>query len=192
MYTLVLCMAMGSNPAMPTGHRDIGYHNSDWSGESAVRPEAHRHRRGGGCNGCNGGGCYGGCYGGYGCSGGYGSRSGCYGCSGGYSCYGGCYGGRVSGYRSYYAEGGSPYNQLPPPTEKRRASRIEENGRGEQELDQDSSLDQPTKGQSDARPTDIEKIPAPTPVGAAAEIQVPVRTQPRERFRLLAAFRSRR
>jgi uncharacterized protein (TIGR03000 family) len=61
-------------------------------------PDCGRHRRGGGCSGCYGGGCYGGCYGGGGCWGG-----GCYG--GGYYS-GGCYGGGCYGGGSGYAYGG--------------------------------------------------------------------------------------
>src|SRR5437879_5278433 len=106
MYNLVLLMALGNSPALPSAHREIGYRNSSWAGESAVRQEPQRHRRGG-CYGCYGGGCYG-CYGGcYGCSGGYSCSGGyvvhetrrhggrgscygsCYGCYGGYSCAGG-------------------------------------------------------------------------------------------------------
>ncbi len=80
MYSMVLMAALTTGVDMP----DLG-------------------RRGGSCNGCNGGG-YGCNGGGYGCNGGcYGRNGGCYGCNGGcYGCNGGCYGcngGRRAGRR---------------------------------------------------------------------------------------------
>lgn len=81
MYSMVLMVAMTSNPALP----DFG-------------------RRGrGGCCGCYGGYARGGCYGGYGyggCYGGYGYG----GCYGGYG-YGGGYGGWGYGYGGGYGRG---------------------------------------------------------------------------------------
>jgi uncharacterized protein (TIGR03000 family) len=102
MYSIVLAMALSNGAATPAWHPGEDYLSGSRYGDYGHRE--YRHRRGGGCCGCSGGGgCYGGgCWGGGGCYGGRGyvSSGGCCGCygGGGYMMMGhGCYGGVIMG-----------------------------------------------------------------------------------------------
>jgi uncharacterized protein (TIGR03000 family) len=126
MYELVLMMALSNGPTTASPQPDLDTPAVKTYGLHGHRE--YRHRRGGRCCGCSGGGggCYGGwggcsggwggCYGGYGCSGGYMAGYGCAGGGGGYGCAGGyaMYGGSAGGYAGYYAYPGmSGYAAFP-------------------------------------------------------------------------------
>jgi uncharacterized protein (TIGR03000 family) len=96
MYGIVLMMTISGGADLPS--------NDLFEPATKLTEPAYRHRRGGCCGGCNGGGCYGG----GGCHGG--GRHGCHGgCHGGYAggCHGGYAGGCYGGYAGY-AWGGYP------------------------------------------------------------------------------------